>query len=239
MIFEHGAHALLIPLFGTALLERGRDYAIYGLNGLRLLEEDSAFRDLYASGVRVRFYGDYAPPFEELGLSEVAELCRNLETQTAFNTGPLLLIGLFAEDPYGRLAELSVRFASGHGRPPDREELVELYYGVPVPDLSLYIGYAQHALFDVPLIATGREDLYATLNPSPAMDERQLREILYDHLVWRRLAEADYDDLSAEERSALVRRVRLYEGLTLGVGRIDSATRTWAPLLPEDPLRGA
>lgn len=239
LIFGHGARALLIPLFGSALLERGRDYAVYGLSGLRLLGEDEVFRDLYASGgVRVRFYGDYRGPFERLGLTHIAEFCRNLEAETAANGGPLLLIGLFAEDPYGRLAEISVRFARERGRVPDRRELVELYYGVPVPDLSVYVGYAQHALFDVPLIATGREDLYATLNPSPALSEGQLREILYDHYVWRRLAERDYDELSAEERSTLAARVRLYEGLSLGVGRIDPATRTWAPVLPEDPLRG-
>jgi len=46
-------------------------------------------------------------------------------------------------------------------------------------------------MFDVPLLATGLEHLYATLNPSPDLTERQLREILYDQLVTRRAAPVD------------------------------------------------
>ena len=81
---------------------------------------------------------------------------------------------------------MSVEFATRRGRPPDRRELIEAYYGLDVPDLSFYLGFAQPALFDVPLVATGQEDLYATLTPSPDLTEAQLREILYDHLVTRR-----------------------------------------------------
>ena len=69
-------------------------------------------------------------------------------------------------------------------------------YGLPVPDLSLDMGFAQLETFDVPLLTTGLEHLYATLGPSPDLTERKLCEILYDHLVMRRVAPVDYDTLS-------------------------------------------
>lgn len=237
MFFDHGTRVLLVPLFGNALLERGADYAEYGLSGLRLLGQDAGYREMYDAGTRLRFYGSYEEPLESLGLSHIVDFCKKLEEDTAAGDGPLLLIGLFAEDPYERLASISIDFAKTNGRPPDRRELIEAYYGVPVSDLSLYIGYAQHSLFDVPLIATGREDLYATLNPSPALTAQQFREILYDHLVTRRTAEVEYDELSVEGRTALASYVDLYDGLSVGLGRVDPLTQTWIPLLPDDPLR--
>jgi adenosine tuberculosinyltransferase len=130
---------------------------------------------------------------------------------------------------------LSVEIAARRGRPPDRRELIEGYYGLDVPDLSLYLGFAQPALFDVPLVATGREDLYTTLTPSPDLTEVQLREILYDHLVTRRTPDPDYETLSAEARVALTEYNERYSGITLGVGRIDPITRVWTPLLPDNP----
>jgi hypothetical protein len=94
------------------------------------------------------------------------------------------------------IARLSVEFSEREGHPPGRAELIEAYYGLPVPDLSLYVGFAQPEMFDVLLLTTGLEHLYATLNPSPDLTERQLREILCDHLVTRRAAPVDYDALS-------------------------------------------
>jgi hypothetical protein len=156
-----------------------------------------------------------------------------LTEATASGEGPLLLIGLFADDPYPTIARLSVEFAEREGRPPGRAELIEAYYGLPVPDLSLYVGFAQPEMFDVPLLATGLEHLDTTLNPFPDLTERQLREILYDHLVTRRAAPVDYDDLSPEAQLGLAEYAERRKGSTLGIGRIDPLTGLWRPLLPE------
>jgi hypothetical protein len=121
--------------------------------------------------------------------------------QAGWHDGPLLLIGLFADDPYPTIARLGVELTERKGRPHNRTELIEAYHGLPVPDLSLYVGFAQpEVLFDVPLLTTGLEHLYITLNPSPDLTERQLREIFYDHLVTRRAAPVDYDTLLPELR---------------------------------------
>ena len=101
-----------------------------------------------------------------------------------------------------------------------------------MPDLSLYVGFAKPEMFDVPLLTNGLEDLYATLNPSPDLTERQLREILYDHLVTRRAAPVDYDALSPEAQLELAEYNERCKGDTLGIGRIDVLTGLWRPLLP-------
>jgi adenosine tuberculosinyltransferase len=104
---------------------------------------------------------------------------------------------------------------------------------IAIPDLSLFLGFLQPQYFDVPLISTGEEDLYFTMNPSPDLTARQLREILYDHLVTRRAPEVNYGALSEEAQAALAEYNELYSGVTVGIGRIDPLTETWVPLLPE------
>ena len=232
LIFAHGVSVILAPSFGAETLRRGEAYTRYALGGLALLPDDEVYRALIDSGVRIRFYGDYERALADVGLSSALDACAALAAESAWGEGPLLLIGLFADDPYPTIARLSVEFAEREGRPPGRAELIEAYYGLPVPDLSLYVGFAQPEMFDVPLLTTGLEHLYATLNPSPDLTERQLREILYDHLVTRRAPPVDYGALSPKAQLELTKYTERGKGDTLGLGRIDPLTGLWRPSLP-------
>src|SRR5215208_6756671 len=232
LVFDHGVSAILAPSFGAQTLKRGEAYTRYALSGLLQLADDEVYQEMINSGVRVRFYGTYEETLVAPYYRPILEACARLTNATASGDGPLLLIGLFADDPYPTIARLSVEFAEREGRPPDRAELIEAYYGLPVPDLSLYVGFEKPEMFDVPLLTNGLEHLYATLNPSPDLTERQLREILYDHLVTRRTAPVDYDALSPEAQSELAEYAERCKGNTLGVGRIDPLTGLWRPLLP-------
>jgi hypothetical protein len=235
-VFAHGVSVIAAPGFGAELLRRGPAYARYVLGGLLQLADDEIYQEMFAGGVRLRFYGDYEEALDAPSFRPMLRACADLTAATEAGDGPLLMIGLFADAPYRTLARLSVEFARARGYPPGRQELIEAYYGLPVPDLGLYLGFAQPALFDVPLLATGQEDLYATLTPSPSLTENQLREILYDHLVTRRVADADYDALSDEAVEGLAEYNERFHGATLGVGRIDPLTGMWTPLLP-DPVQ--
>jgi adenosine tuberculosinyltransferase len=235
LIFAHGISVIMAPGFGEELLARGTDYTRLVLGSLLRLAEDPVYQEMFACGVRIRFYGDFGEVLDTPTFRPILQECARLTYDTASGDGPLLLIGLFADAPYPTLARLSVEIAARRGRPPDRRELIEGYYGLYVPDLSLYLGFAQPALFDVPLVATGQEDLYTTLTPSPDLTEVQLREILYDHLVTRRTPDPDYETLSAEARVTLTEYNERYSGITLGVGHIDPTTRLWTPLLPDNP----
>lgn len=233
LVFAHGVRAIAAPHFGAELLRRGEAYTRTVLGGLLRLGDDPVNREMFDSGVRIRFYGDYEEVLDTPTYRPMLEACASLSAATASGDGPLLLIGLFADAPYPKLARLSVEFAQEHGRPPGRKELIEAYYGLAVPDLSLYLGFSQPALFDVPLITTGDEDLYATLTPSADLTERQLREILYDHLVTRRMPEDDYEAMSDEALKALAEYNERHKGVTLGIGDVDPLTGIWNPLLPD------
>jgi adenosine tuberculosinyltransferase len=238
MVFAHGVGVIVAPGFGTELLTRGSAYTHYILGGLLQLADDAVYQEMFAAGLQIRFYGDYEEVLNTPSLRPLLQACAQLTAATESNEGPLLLIGLFADDPYPTIARLSVEFAGRKGRPPNRAELIEAYYGLPVPDLSLYVGFAQPEMFDVPLLPTGLEHLYATLNPSPDLTERQLREILYDHLVTRRAAPVDYDALSGEAQLELAEYAERRKGSTLGIGRIDPLTGLWRPLLPTGEHHG-
>jgi adenosine tuberculosinyltransferase len=237
MIFAHGIDTILTPLFGSELLGRGSAYTQYVLSGLSQLADDEVYQEMFAAGVRIRFYGDYEEMLDAPIFRPTLEACASLAAATASGSGPTLLIGLFADSPHATLARLSVEFAQRWGRPPDRRELIEAYYGLAVPDLSIYLGFAQPVLFDIPLLATGKEDLYVTLNPSPSLTEKQLREILYDHLVTRRMPEVDYDKLPDEAQDALAEYYKRCSGVTMGIGLIDPLTGVWKPL-PLVPTEG-
>ena len=238
LVFAHGVRVIVAPHFGAELLERGTEYtrAVLG-DGLLKLGDDPVNQEMFEAGVRIRFYGDYDEILDTPIYRPMLDACASLTMATASGDGPLLLIGLFADAPYPKIARLSVEFAEKHGRTPNRQDLIEAYYGFVVPDLSLYLGFAQPALFDVPLLATGQEDLYATIAPSAELTERQLREILYDHLVTRRSSKDDYESLSDEAIVALGAYIECYRGVTLGIGRIDSLTGVWNPLLPDSSRR--
>lgn len=233
LVFAHGVSTIVAPHFGTELLQRGSTYTRTVLGGLLRLGDDRVNQEMFDAGLRLRFYGDYEEVLDTPTYRPMLDACESLTESTADGKGPLLLIGLFADAPYETLARLSVEFAQKHGRPPNRRELIRTYYGLEVADLSLFLGFSQPALFDVPLLTTGKEDLYATLTPSADLTERQLREILYDHLVTRRAPEAEYETLSDKARAALAEYNERYKGATLGIGRIDPLTSVWNPLLPK------
>jgi adenosine tuberculosinyltransferase len=111
---------------------------------------------------------------------------------------------------------------------PDKRALVEMYYGEWVAPVDLFIGFDKPSAFDVPLVATGSEDLYFTVTPSPYLSQRQLRAILYDHLYSRRGSDADYDSLDAGAWQVMKEYYRSNLGNTLGVGT--RAGNIWYPL---------
>lgn len=231
LVFEHGVRVLLAPSFGIETLKRGESYTRAALRGLMLLAEDDLYSRMISSGVKIDFYGDYRKVLDTSEYRPVLETLDGLVESSVDGDGPLLLFGLFADDPHPVLARLSVEFAEREGYPPSREQLIKCYYGHPVPDLGLYIGFERPEMFDVPLVTTGLENLYFTLTPSPDLSEHQLREILYDHFITRRQPPPNYEDLSQEARQRLARYHKAYQGATIGVGEFDRQTALWKPRL--------
>jgi tuberculosinol/isotuberculosinol synthase len=222
MLFDHGIHTLLAPVFGRELMRRGDEYTRrVGMDGLVRTATDPAYRNFFEKyNVRVRFYGDYhdvlkGTPFEYVlgALYEVTEA-------TKHNTAHNLYFGVFADETTETVARLSVEHYLAHGVIPDRDTLIRTYYGEDLPPVSLFIGFDKFSVFDMPLLASGEEDLYFSISPSPYMTERQLRSILYDHLYVRRLPEPDYTQMTAEELGWLREYYRANRDLAFGVGKL-------------------
>lgn len=229
LFFELGIDTLLNPIFGPDLLERGEAYAKMAIEGLAWLATHPIFLEFYqAYQVRVRFYGDYRKYFASGQYAYLPDLFDDLTARTAAHERHRLFFGVCAHDATETIAELAVQYHAEHGRVPSKGALVEMYYGEQVNSVDLFIGFDKLCVFDMPLLATGNEDLYFTVCPSPYLSGRQLRDILYDHLYARRGGEPDYAAMEPDDWRLLEEFYTANSGNTLGVGT--KCGQIWYPL---------
>jgi tuberculosinol/isotuberculosinol synthase len=118
---------------------------------------------------------------------------------------------------------------SNPGHLPSKRQIIEAYYGDYVEPLSFFIGFEPMAMFDVPLVASGLEDLYFTVSPSLYLDSYTLRMILYDHLYTRRVKDA-YVQLTTNDWSQIGNFYHLNRHHVLGVGRQSAQGCWWYPV---------
>jgi tuberculosinol/isotuberculosinol synthase len=222
MLFDHGIDSILAPVFGRELMNRGDEYTQrVGIDGLVRTATDKNYRDFFEQyNVKVRFYGDYrdvltGTPYE-YALSSIYEVTE----ATKYNNRFRLFFGVFADEVTETVSRLSVEHYLAEGSIPDKQTLVRKYYGEDMLPVSLFIGFDKFSVFDMPLLATGEEDLYFSLSPSPYMTECQLRTILYDHIYVRRIPEPDYTKLTADELDWLRDYYRKNKDFALGVGKL-------------------
>lgn len=231
LLFDHGLDTLLTPVFGPDLVERGPDYMGVAARGLAMLVTDLRFLEFYAAyGVRVRFYGDHRQFFKATPYAYLPDLFDQLTAATQGNHRYRLFFGVCAQDATETIARLAIEYYRQTQRVPDKRTLIERYYGEYVGPVDLFIGFDKLCAFDMPLVATGNEDLYFTVSPSLYLTEDQLRGILYDHLYSRRGGELDYTTVGPEEWELMRRFYRLNQGKTLGVGIRAGNGGVWYPL---------
>ena len=222
MLFDHGIDTVLAPVFGRELMQRGDEYTKrVGMDGLVRTATDRHYREFFEKyNVRVRFYGDYqevltGTPYEYT-LKSIYEVTEATKQNSRFR----LFFGVFADEATDTIARLSVEHYLALGAIPNKQTLVQKYYGEDLPPVSIFIGFDKFSVFDMPLLSTGAEDLYFSLSPSPYMTERQLRAILYDHIYVRRTPEPDYTKLKANELNWLRNYYRSNKDYALGVGKL-------------------
>jgi len=222
LFFDHGIDTLLTPVFGPDLLLRGDEYVRrVGADGLARLAEHRDFLNFYDEyDVRVHFYGDHRRFLGGTEFAGLSDLFDAAAERTRAHKRFRLFFGLFANDASQSVAEFSAAYYQAHGRVPEKRELIEMYYGEYVEPVDLFIGFDRFSAFDMPLLATGEEDLYFTVSPSPYMDQTQLRSILYDHLYARHSPDPEYAHLSPEELQDLRNFYASYRGYTLGTGKL-------------------
>lgn len=222
MLFDHGIHTILSPVFGRELMNRGDEYTQrVGMDGLVRTATDKNYRGFFEKyNVQVRFYGDYhdlltGTKYEEV-LGSLYEVMDATKDNSRFN----LYFGVFADDVTETVSRLSIEHYLAHGTVPEKRALIKKYYGKDLPPVSIFIGFDKFSVFDMPLLTTGEEDLYFSISPSPYMTEHQLRAILYDHIYTRRTCEPDYINLNREELDWLREYYRNNKDHAFGVGKL-------------------
>lgn len=219
MLFDHGVNTLIVPSFGPDLLERGKGYLEVAAEGFTRLTNHSLFLDFYQTyDVRVRFYGDFKEHFAHPPFTNLIDKFDSLTQNTLNNTSHRLYFGLFAHDAKEAVAKFAIDYYQKNGRPPTGAEIVEGYYGEYVEPVDIFIGYDKFSAFDMPLIATGMEDLYFTINPTLYMTEVQLREIFYDH-IYSRKPQEDYAKLTDQDWEFMQHFYQANHEKTLGIGK--------------------
>jgi tuberculosinol/isotuberculosinol synthase len=222
MLFDHGIEIILAPVFGRELMHRGDEYTKrVGIDGLVKTATDDTYLRFYEQyDVRVRFYGDYrdvltGTPYE-YALTSIYEVTEATKHNTKFR----LFFGVFADEFADTVSRLSVEHYLAQGSIPDKQTLIRKYYGEELPPVSMFIGFDKFSVFDMPLLATGEEDLYFSLSPSPYMTQHQLRAILYDHLYVRPTPEPDYTKLTEKELNWLRDYYQRNKDYAFGVGKL-------------------
>lgn len=231
MLFAHGINTLLIPVFSTYLMQRGEKYVHMAAKGLSYIANHPAFLQMYADlGVQVRFYGDYEACFASTPHAHIIAEFDQVMAQTATNGRCQLLWGVCAQDATEATIALTVDHYERNGRLPAKHDLIQQYYGDDIPPVDIYIGSGKPRAFDMPLITTGREDLYFSVTPSLALNQVQLRHILYDHLYARAKDGASYDAMQTEDWQKLRRFYTTNQDNVLGVGTKQKEWGLWYPL---------
>ena len=222
MLFDHGINTILAPVFGRELMHRGDEYTKrVGIDGLVRTATDRNYREFFEKrNVKVRFYGDYRDVLTGTPYEYALKSIYDVTEATKQNSGFHLFFGVFADEATDTIARLSVEHYLALGAIPDKQTLVQKYYGEDVPPVSIFIGFDKFSVFDMPLLSTGAEDLYFSLSPSPYMTQRQLRAILYDHIYVRRTPEPDYSKLESNELNWLRNYYRSNRDYALGVGKL-------------------
>jgi hypothetical protein len=230
MFFEHGIHTLLTPVFGPDLMEPGDSYMQLVANELARPATHPEFISFYQTyGVRVRFYGDYRKYLKPTRHAHLVDQFDEATLKTQTHNRHRLLFGMFAHDAAETIADLAIEYYHQHQRAPNKRALIEMYYGEYVEPVDLFIGFDRFTAFDMPLVATGDEDLYFTVSPSPYFTQRQLREILYDHLYNRHDAEPHYRDMTPEDWELMRDFYRANLGKTQGIGIKHKRGGYWYP----------
>lgn len=222
MLFEHGIDTILSPVFGRELMRRGNEYTRrVGIDGLVRTATDKNYREFFDRyEVRVRFYGDYRDVLTGTSYEYALKSIYEVTDATRQNIKARLFFGVFADEVTDTVARLAVEHYVAHGSIPEKQILIRKYYGEEMSPVSLFIGFDKFSVFDMPLLATGEEDLYFSVSPSPYMTQRQLRAILYDHLFVRPTPEPDYTKLKPQELDWLRNYYRAHQDEAFGIGKL-------------------
>jgi tuberculosinol/isotuberculosinol synthase len=241
LCFSHGLDTLVTPVFGGELFNRGDEYIKMAIDGMSRLAVHPDFLSFYQKHkVRVHFYGDYHKQLAGTPYAYLSDMFDRISEHTAHHNRYRLFYGVFAAtEATESIAELTLHFYQNANRLPTRRELIELYYGEYIEKANIFIGFEKFNVFDYPLLGWGEESLYFTVAPSLYLNERQLRNILYDHVYLRPVQDPDYMTMPEQDFEAMRTYYQKNRETTFGIGEMRGGI--WYPLpqpgITSDPAK--
>lgn len=218
LLFDHGLTTLVAPLFGNFILTRSPLYVQKAVEAIVDLAVHPTMVELYRHyDIRVRFYGDYRSLFQRIGGAHIADAFDELVQSTSTYQTRRIFYGLFEEDPLATIVQHTLRYFDEHGEAPDRRALIEMYYGEAIPPFDLYIGYDRFSADDMPLLATGNQDLFFMMAPTLSLTQDQLRSILHAHIYSPLDYRPDYATVQDEQLEAARADYQTNKGRTFRV----------------------
>ncbi len=229
LLFDHGIQTVLSPMVGPDIFKRGSSYQKIILPGLLWFAESEESVSFFVENqIRVKLYGDIECCFQGDVYRRLKQAYNKLEEKTAVFDGPLLLIGLCANDPAENVAQIGVEYFQNHQKLPDKKAIIEAYYGEYIHPVDFFIGFDRLSAFDMPLLATGQEDLYFMVAPSLYIDQQLIRTILFDHLFSRTVSEKYASHQS--EGDFMKQFYELNRHSVIGIGRRSKDGSFWYPI---------
>lgn len=222
LLFDHGIETVIAPVFGKEILERGEEYMTTIGESMKVLADRPEFVSFYRDyDVRVRFYGDYRNGLRTHYQHIIDSFDRATEI-TLENKTHRLFYGVFADDATQHIAELAIKHYETHKAIPNKQELVQLYYGETIDKADLFIGFEKFTAFDYPMLNTGNESLYFTIAPSLYMTDTLLRKILFDHIYRRPVPDPDYRTLSEDDLEVMRQAYMSGRDHAFGLGTVEN-----------------
>jgi len=188
IFFDHALETLFFPLYGPSVPSRARSF--------RDIVIPSVYRAVFLSpewlqffnekGIRVKVYGDLS----ELDRVDpqgpvMAKGIRDTIEKTAMNTSHTLYFGFMAEPTaFSQLPSLIIAFYQQHHRTPTLPEMVQLYYGDPIPPVDFIIFSEKLSIRALPPFVSA-QDIKAYYLPVPGflgLNALNYKKILYDLL---------------------------------------------------------
>jgi tuberculosinol/isotuberculosinol synthase len=221
LFFNHGLDTLVTPVFGEEILNRGDVYMEKIGSSMARLATHPDFLSFYQKNkVRVHFYGDYRKQLAGTPYAYLSDLFDHITKHTARNHRHRLFYGVFASDATETIAELSIKYYQSKNQIPTRQELITQYYGEYIEKANIFIGFEKFNVFDYPMLGWGEESLYFTAAPSLYLNDRQLRNILYDHIYLRPVQDPDYANLPERDFESMRTYYLNNHEATYGVGEM-------------------
>lgn len=196
MMFADGVTCVYTPIIGRDLAERGSDYMEWANGSIPLLIHEEAMTWYETHHVQASCYGQL-DLLSETSQQQIHELAT---TTTSAQKRHYVRYGIFADQPVSLLINQTLKLYNALGREPDPTELIEAFYGGPRVDVHMWVGSDQPSVFDVPLVIHGATDLYFLQFPTPYLDQKLWRRLLYDILYVRGDEESLYPENISEHR---------------------------------------